>query len=43
MGNGFATRISVPSYSSDESLKGPERRRRPSPRRKSIGAVTFIK
>ncbi|VVC26144.1 Hypothetical protein CINCED_3A015350 [Cinara cedri] len=42
MGNGFATRISVPVDSSDESLKGPERRRRPSPRRKSIGAVTYI-
>lgn len=43
MGNGFATRISMPIYSSDESSKGPERRRRPSPRRKSIGAVTFMK
>lgn len=43
MGNGFATKISMPLYSSDESSKEPERRRRPSPRRKSIGAVTFIK
>ncbi|XP_025197819.1 uncharacterized protein LOC112596379 isoform X2 [Melanaphis sacchari] len=42
MGNGFATKISVPAYSSDESSKAPERRRRPSPRRKSIGAVTLI-
>lgn len=43
MGNGFATKIPMPIYSSDESSKGPERHRRPSPRRKSIGAVTFIK
>jgi len=43
MGNGFATKISIPVYSSDESSKAPERRRRPSPRRKSIGAVTLIK
>lgn len=43
MGNGFVTRISMPVYSSDESLKRPERRRKPSPRRKSIGAVTYIK
>ncbi|XP_025408595.1 uncharacterized protein LOC112682271 isoform X2 [Sipha flava] len=42
MGNGFATKISVPVYSSDESLKSAEQRRRPSPRRKSIGAMTFI-
>ncbi|XP_026813577.1 uncharacterized protein LOC113554088 [Rhopalosiphum maidis] len=42
MGNGFATKISLPVYSSDESSKAPERRRRPSPRRKSIGAVTLI-
>lgn len=43
MGNGFANKISVPMYSSDESFKEPERRRKPSPRRKSVGAVTFIK
>ncbi|KAF0765515.1 Uncharacterized protein FWK35_00008033 [Aphis craccivora] len=42
MGNGFANKISLPVYSSDESSKAPERRRRPSPRRKSIGAVTLI-
>lgn len=43
MGNGFAVRISTPLYSSDESSKGPERRRKPSPRRKSVGSVTFSK
>lgn len=43
MGNGFVTKISQPVYSSDESSKAPERRRRPSPRRKSIGALTLIK
>lgn len=43
MENGFTTKLSVPVYSSDESFKGPERRRKPSPRRKSVGAVTFIK
>lgn len=43
MGNGFAVRISKPAYSSDESSKEPKRRRKPSPRRKSIGSITFVK